>query len=90
MTSKGWQLSPAYDLNPSTDKEGLSLNIDEQDNSLDFELAESVGEYFNLTQSQMQTIIKEVKTAVKDWQKEATNIGISRSEQEMMQHAFRY
>ena len=82
-------ISPAYDINPSIDKDGLALNIDTTDNSLDFELAKSVGEYFHLTNTQMNKIIAEVTNAVKNWKKEAIKIGISRAEQEMMEGAFR-
>ena len=42
LNEKGWELSPAYDLNPSTEKDGLALNIDMDDNSLNFALAKSV------------------------------------------------
>ena len=48
LTSKGWKLSPAYDINPSIDKDGLALNIDMDNNALDLEQAKSVGEYFRL------------------------------------------
>ncbi|MCW3085829.1 MAG: putative DNA-binding transcriptional regulator [Bacteroidetes bacterium] len=90
LHENGWKLSPAYDINPSTDKDGLALNIDTNDNSLDFDLAKSVGEYFQLNNIQMNQILKEVKTAVKNWKKEAEKIGIARSEQEMMAAAFRH
>lgn len=55
LTEKGWILSPAYDLNPSIEKDGLSLNIDMVDNSMDFNLAKSVGEYFRLGDDEMET-----------------------------------
>ena len=48
LSNKGWRLSPAYDINPSIDKEGLALNIDMDNNALDFDLAKSDGEYFML------------------------------------------
>ena len=38
LTNKGWVLSPAYDLNPSIEKESLALNIDMDNNALDFDL----------------------------------------------------
>jgi serine/threonine-protein kinase HipA len=43
LTENGWILSPAYDLNPSVEKDGLALNIDMDDNALNLELAKSVG-----------------------------------------------
>ena len=90
LTDKGWILSPAFDINPSVDKDGLALNIDTHNNALDFELAKSVGEYFQLSDAEMNTIITEVKTAVSGWKNVAQEIGITRAEQELMSAAFRY
>ena len=90
LTKEGWVLSPAYDLNPSIDKDGLALNIDMDNNALDFELAKSVGEYFRLTTTEMDQIIDEVTSVVKNWQDIAKQIGISRAEQELMASAFKY
>ena len=90
MTGKGWVLSPAFDINPSIDKDGLALNIDTNNNSLDFSLAKTVGEYFQLREKEMDTIIEEVKKAVSSWKKIAQQIGILRAEQELMSTAFRF
>lgn len=90
LTNEGWILSPAYDLNPSVDKDGLALNIDMDNNDLDFELAKSVGEYFRLTPKEMDEIIREVTTVVKNWKNMAKQIGISRAEQELMVGAFNF
>jgi serine/threonine-protein kinase HipA len=89
VVNRGWHLSPAYDINPSVDKSGLALNIDMDDNALDFELAKTVGSFFRLNNKQMNSIISEVTAAVKNWKTIAKNIGISRSEQEAMHGAFR-
>lgn len=89
LTAKGWILSPAYDLNPSIDKTGLALNIDSSNNELDIDLARSVGEYFHLSEKEMNTIIKEVTNGVKNWATLAKTIGISKKEQELMSNAFR-
>lgn len=88
LTNEGWILSPAYDINPSIDKDGLALNIDTHNNELDFNLAISVGEYFRLDNSQMDKIINEVIEAVSSWKVIAQKIGISRAEQELMTAAF--
>ncbi|MES2330716.1 MAG: HipA domain-containing protein [Bacteroidota bacterium] len=89
VVNNGWHLSPAYDINPSIDKIGLSLNIDMGDNSLDFELAKSVGVFFNLSNNDMDRIIDEVIASVQPWRKLAIELGISRNEQERMESAFR-
>ena len=88
LTSKRWKLSPAYDINPSIDKDGLALNIDMDNNALDLELAKSVGEYFRLDDKKMDTIIEEVMASVSQWKKIANEIGIPRAEQELMAAAF--
>lgn len=89
LTNEGWILSPAYDLNPSIDKDGLALNIDMDNNALDFDLAKSVGDFFRLNNKQMDTIISEVLNSVSQWKTIANKIGISRSEQELMEKAFK-
>ncbi len=89
LTKKGWVLSPAFDINPSIDKDGLALNIDDEDNLLDFELAQSVGEYFQLNLMEMDVIMEEVKTAVSSWYKEAREIGIPKQEIMLMESAFK-
>ncbi len=90
LKEDGWHLSPAYDINPSIDKEGLALNIDTSSNALDFDLAISVGEYFQLNDKQMKTIMDEVLSVVSQWQLFAEKIGISRTEIEIMKTAFRF
>jgi serine/threonine-protein kinase HipA len=88
LTDKGWVLSPAYDINPSIDKDGLSLNIDMYNNALDYDLAKSVGEFFRLNHSKMDRIIEEVLSVVSTWNKVAQSIGISNADQNMMAKAF--
>ena len=88
LTEQGWILSPAFDINPSFDKAGLDLNIDLNNNALDFELAKSIGDYFQLTGAEMDLIITEVKMVVGQWKKVAQQIGISKSEQALMTAAF--
>ena len=90
LKSSGWLLSPAFDLNPSIDKSGLSLNIDSTQSSLDFELAKSVGKLFHLTDSQMDKIISEVKGSVQNWKILARELEISAKEIQIMEPAFRY
>ncbi|HRN48580.1 MAG TPA: HipA domain-containing protein [Niabella sp.] len=89
LTPKGWRLSPAYDINPSTEKEGLSLNIDTNINSFDIDLAKSVGQYFRLNANEMNDIVNEVRKSVSKWQAVAKEIGITKNEQVMMGGAFR-
>ena len=88
LTEKGWILSPAFDLNPSIEKYGLALNIDTENNALDFDLAKSIGEYFHLSPHQMEQILNEVSSAIGNWKQIANEIGISKAEIELMTPAF--
>ncbi|MBX2843581.1 MAG: HipA domain-containing protein [Flammeovirgaceae bacterium] len=89
LTEKGWVLSPAYDINPVETGTGLKLNISDDDNSLDLDLALEVSEFFRLSEKKASDIIKEVKRAVGEWKKVATKYGISRQEQELKSLAFK-
>lgn len=88
LTNQGWIVSPAYDLNPSIDKDGLALNIDMDNNALNYGLAKSVGEFFRLDNKQMDRIIQEVLAVITTWQDEANKIGIPKKEQQLMSKAF--
>ncbi len=88
LLGNGWKLSPAYDINPSIDKDGLALNIDTADNALSFQLAKSVGVYFQLDNHQMDNIIKEVMTSCQRWKEIADQLGIAKAEQKVMAKAF--
>ena len=88
LTNEGWVLSPAYDINPDETGTGLSLNISEDDNALDPDLAMSVIQYFRINEDKAKHIIDQIKDSVKNWKKVASGLGISRSEQEIMSNAF--
>ena len=88
LTNKGWILSPAYDINPVETGTGLKLNISENDNALDLDLALEVSVYFRLEKKEAVNIINEVKHAVSNWSVIANKLGISRAEQELKARAF--
>lgn len=85
----GWQLSPAYDLNPTPRAQGLHLNISSTDNSLDFQLALEVSSFFQLGHAEATGILQEVCSSVKNWSKLAKTMSIPSDEIEMMEGAFR-
>ena len=85
-----WRLSPAFDVNPSIDKEELALNIDDTSGALDFELALNIIEYFRLSNEEAESIISRVRKAIGSWEKTAKQIGIARVEIDLMRSAFRF
>jgi len=84
----GWLLSPAYDVNPVTPANGLHLNINEDDNSLNYALAMDVIHFFQLSKNDALQIKSKVLLSVSNWSAMATKIGISRAEQQLMAPAF--
>jgi len=88
LTEKGWQLSPAYDLNPVGGKQGLHLNITDTANALDYQLAFDITDFFRLNADEAKRIYDDVLHAVNDWPNLATRLGISRAEQRLKQSAF--
>ncbi|WP_233098667.1 type II toxin-antitoxin system HipA family toxin [Aureibaculum flavum] len=89
LTNDGWILSPAYDINPIESGAGLKLNISDEDNSLDLNLAMEVSEFFRLTEKRATEIIDEVLNAVANWKEIAIKYGMSRVEQELKSLAFK-
>jgi len=89
LAESGWELSPAYDINPNPQGHGLSLNITDTDNSLDFELAMDVAPFFRIGDSEAKKILDKVSSTVAKWRRYATGAGIGHAEQEEMEPAFR-
>ena len=88
LNNSGWSLSPAYDINPNEFGKGLHLNISDDDNSLDLDLALEVAGIFRLTPQRAGQVIKEVTNSITSWKKLATKYKISTAEQERMSTAF--
>ncbi len=84
----GWVLAPAYDINPTIAAAGLHLNINEVDNALDFDVALSVIDFFQLNLQQARQIQAEVLSSVRQWRRVASQVGLSRGEQVAMAAAF--
>jgi serine/threonine-protein kinase HipA len=88
LSNEGWILSPAYDINPIETGTGLKLNISNDDNSLDLNLAMEVHEFFRLQEKEAREIIQVVKASVSNWRKVAAMYGISKVSQELKAPAF--
>lgn len=88
---KGWRLSPVYDINPTpleVSQRMLSTSIDFDDNSASIELALSVAKDFRLTEQEALLILNEVRSAVEQWRRVATALGLSKRECDRMSSAF--
>lgn len=89
MVKDGWSLSPLYDVNPNIYGDTLSLNVDSDNNLIDFNLALSVAKKYGLSDARALEELKEIKNVVEsNWRKLAGQYGLSRSEIEGMAPAF--
>jgi len=89
LSEEGWELSPAYDINPNEAADGLSLNISMESNALDYDLAVDTAKDFRVDQKKAVSIIAQIKKEVSNWKEVANNYGLSRSEQQRMEKAFK-
>ena len=90
LTPAGWVLSPAYDINPNpAGPAGLTLNIDEADNSLDIDLVMSVAPYFQIRAPQARVIRDEVLAALTTWRTKAVRQSLPAIDIDRMELAFR-
>ena len=87
---KGLRLSPMYDVNPNPDGVGLSLNIDDMDNSLSFDVAIEAAKFFDIKKDEAVKIADAIKQNVKQWKTVAEKIGISRSDMLRVENCFRF
>ncbi len=88
LSPTGWELSPAYDMNPNPHGAGLKLNISESDNAQEIELAFQVAHYFRISKSRAVEIVDEVAQAVSDWRRVASGLQVARAEQDEMARSF--
>ena len=87
LTRKGWELSPAYDINPTlADNQSLLINRATSKSDLNILLA-SAGDYM-FSSDKAKSIINEVKAAMKSWRTEARRIGLSQRDIDMFAPRF--
>lgn len=89
LTPTGWVLSPLFDVNPVPYGDELSLNVNEDDNRIDIELAVQTAVLFGIGKSDAQAYAAQLLETVREnWNKIALKYGLSRKEIEEMKPAF--
>jgi serine/threonine-protein kinase HipA len=88
LSSMGWRLAPAFDVNPNVDKAEHVLNIDDVDNRPSLAAVSSTAAYYGLTQDRGNALIEEVLTAVDDWRAQARRERIAAADIEVTAAAF--
>ena len=85
LTPKGWTLSPAYDMNPTTN-EYQSLLITSSTNKADLGLLLEASEEYMIGKEEATKIIQDVTDAVKGWRRMAAMLGIAKHEMDLFEN----
>jgi serine/threonine-protein kinase HipA len=89
LTDKGWILSPLYDVNPVPYGDELSLNVDEDDNSISIDLAVQTAVKFGISKSDAEAVAEDILQIVRDnWERTAARYDLTRRQIEEMRPAF--
>jgi serine/threonine-protein kinase HipA len=90
LCKTGWILSPVYDVNPGSGAIGfLHLNINETDNTSDYEVALSCAGQYQLDKDEIKQVLTEVYNAVNQWEYIANQENLSKNEIESMKDSFK-
>ena len=76
----GWQLSPAFDLNPNPDKDEHALLLDGASAVPSVKTVHATCDLYRLTRAAAARIEGEVRRALADWRSSAGALGITRRE----------
>ena len=79
LTSRGWTLAPAYDINPTLSRH-QTLLVTDTSNDADLSLLRDACEDYMLSREVADTIILDVRDALKEWESLATRLGVSKRE----------
>jgi serine/threonine-protein kinase HipA len=77
---RGWRLAPAFDMNPSPDRDEHTLALDESSRTPSVAALRETRDFYRLTSPRASRIEREVHGAFDDWENAARSIGIPRVE----------
>jgi serine/threonine-protein kinase HipA len=78
----------AYDINPSVDRQELTLAINEVETTCDVSIAMEASQDYALKPREAAVVLKQVQEGVRRWPEEATRLNIPKAEQDRMADAF--
>ena len=91
LKNGGWELSPAYDINPVPGAGELALNIDLNSKVRSFDTLLSTAYFYGLSTKRAKEIVKYVAEYVSEnWEFHAKKNGLGKSDIEFMSSAFDY
>jgi serine/threonine-protein kinase HipA len=88
LNRNGWRLAPAFDPNPSVDKDTHVLNLDDVDNRPSIATVRATAPHYRMQAEQADRIINSVRSAVKNWEGLAKQQGLPAEERLEAARAF--
>jgi serine/threonine-protein kinase HipA len=88
LTPTGWRLSPAFDLNPNTERADHVLNIDESDNRPSLATVIETSEWYVGSKDRGRVIVTEILHETRTWRQAAQALKIARADVEITATAF--
>lgn len=88
LAEGGWQLAPAFDVNPNVDQAEHVLSIDDVDKRPDLLTVLATAPFYGLTTVQGLEVIEKVAAAVDGWREEAARQGVPPADIELTAAAF--
>ncbi len=86
-TEQGWELAPAFDLNPVPEKPHHELAIDEGLHAGDIDLVLETAPYYRLSEADARNVIAEVRAALASWRALAAAKGVGDTEFDVLAEA---
>jgi serine/threonine-protein kinase HipA len=86
--ASGWQLAPAFDMNPNTYRDTHVLSLDGAVVTPDVDAVLATSELYRLPRSRADALVQEVRAVVGGWKDEARAAGLGSTEIARMQRAF--
>jgi serine/threonine-protein kinase HipA len=92
LSTAGWSLSPAFDLNPNPEggAKQLATAIDETNTQASLATALEVAGLFRLSEAQARAIVAEVSAATEHWRDIARATGLGGQQLERLEPAFEH
>jgi len=87
LTAKGWTLSPAYDINPTTNTH-QSLLINNSTNVSNLSILFNSCQEYMINKRKAENIINQVVSAFKNWQNLANKLNIAKREMQLFEPIF--
>jgi serine/threonine-protein kinase HipA len=88
LTSSGWRLAPAFDVNPNIEKADHVLNLDESDNRPSLATVVKTAEWYSLSKDRAAKIVSEITEVTRRWREAAARAQIARADIELTAIAF--